>query len=76
MIRADGRYDVINSLHIVSGREVIYNLTVAQDHTYTVGDGQWVVHNTGRGCGSTTKYIDRNGVAQWARIDDASADFL
>jgi len=24
---------------------VMYNLEVAQDHTFTVGDGQWVVHN-------------------------------
>jgi hypothetical protein len=25
----------------------MYNLEVAQDHTFTVGDGQWVVHNCG-----------------------------
>jgi hypothetical protein len=23
----------------------MYNLEVAQDHTFTVGDGQWIVHN-------------------------------
>jgi hypothetical protein len=26
----------------------MYNLTVAQAHTYYVGDGQWLVHNQGR----------------------------
>jgi hypothetical protein len=30
----------------------MYNLTVAQAHTFFVGDGQWLVHNCG---GSTTK---------------------
>src|SRR5260370_523932 len=24
----------------------MYNLEVQQDHTFTVGDGQWVVHNS------------------------------
>ena len=24
---------------------MMYDLEVAQDHTFTVGDGQWVVHN-------------------------------
>jgi len=24
----------------------MYNLTVSEDHTYVVGSGQWVVHNT------------------------------
>jgi YD repeat-containing protein len=26
---------------------MMYNLTVPQDHTFVVGVGQWVVHNTG-----------------------------
>ena len=30
--------------------QVMYNLEVAQDHTFVVGDGQWVVHNV---CGTT-----------------------
>jgi len=29
----------------VPGKQLMYNLEVAQDHTYTVGQGQWVVHN-------------------------------
>jgi hypothetical protein len=29
----------------VPGTQAMYHLDVAQDHTYTVGTGQWVVHN-------------------------------
>jgi hypothetical protein len=28
-----------------TGRADMYNLTAANDHTYAVGAGQWVVHN-------------------------------
>nr|WP_268907069.1 hypothetical protein [Dictyobacter arantiisoli] len=31
----------------------MYNLEVAQDHTYTVGDGHWIVHNACVGGGET-----------------------
>jgi hypothetical protein len=41
VLRADGTYGV------VPGVRVMYNLEVAQDHTFTVGMGQWVVHNCG-----------------------------
>jgi hypothetical protein len=39
LLRADGRVGV------VTGWKVMYNLEVAQDHTFMVGTGQWVVHN-------------------------------
>jgi hypothetical protein len=36
----------------VSRSEVLemYNLTVEQAHTFFVGEGQWLVHNTGDSC--------------------------
>jgi RHS repeat-associated protein len=43
--RADGGVGIITGWQIVPGVMVMYNLEVAQDHTFTVGDGQWVVHN-------------------------------
>jgi hypothetical protein len=43
--QADGSYGVVTKLVTVSGAMWMYNLTVAQDHTYTVGFEQWVVHN-------------------------------
>jgi hypothetical protein len=54
----------------------MYHLTVAQVHTFFVGDGQWLVHNTGP-CGEFAKKIDgaeilasldNNGVF-WTAID-------
>ncbi len=35
---------------MVPGTQVMYNLEVAQDHTFTVGVGEWVVHNSGGLC--------------------------
>jgi len=45
VLRADGRSGVITGWKIVPGVKVMYNLEVAQDHTFTVGSGEWVVHN-------------------------------
>ncbi len=45
VLRADGSVGVITRERAVHGTKVMYNLEVAQDHTFTVGDGQWVVHN-------------------------------
>jgi hypothetical protein len=49
LLRADGRVGVVTGWKVVPGTKTMYNLEVAQDHTFTVGTGQWVVHN----CGST-----------------------
>jgi len=45
LLRADGRVGVVTGWKVVPGTRVMYNLEVAQDHTFTVGAGQWVVHN-------------------------------
>jgi RHS repeat-associated protein len=45
VVRADGRIGLITRWTIVRGTKMMYNLEVAQDHTFTVGDGQWIVHN-------------------------------
>jgi hypothetical protein len=45
VLRADGTVGIVTGWKVVSGTKVMYNLEVAQDHTFTVGDGQWVVHN-------------------------------
>jgi len=47
MLRADGTYGVVTGWKVVPGAQVMYNLEVAQDHTFTVGVGEWVVHNCG-----------------------------
>jgi len=33
-------------ISVVPGTMTMYNLEVTNDHTFTVGTGQWVVHNT------------------------------
>jgi Pretoxin HINT domain len=45
VVRAGGGVGVIIGWKLVPGAMTMYNLEVAQDHTFTVGDGQWVVHN-------------------------------
>ena len=49
MLRADGTYGIVTGWKIVPGIKMMYNLEVAQDHTFTVGVGEWVVHNCGGG---------------------------
>jgi HNH/ENDO VII superfamily nuclease len=48
LLRADGRVSVVTGWQVVPGTKVMYNLEVAQDHTFVVGAGQWVVHNCNR----------------------------
>jgi hypothetical protein len=45
VLRADGSVGVVTGWKLVHGTQVMYNLEVAYDHTFTVGVGQWVVHN-------------------------------
>jgi hypothetical protein len=47
IVRADGRVGMVTEWRMVPGSAVMYNLEVAQVHTFTVGSGQWVVHNCG-----------------------------
>ena len=50
---------VVTGWSIVASSKTMYNLEVAQDHTFTVGDGQWVVHN----CGGGPQFSDDPSVA-------------
>src|SRR5258708_30241102 len=45
ILHANGSVGVVTGWKIVLGVTMMYNLEAAQDHTFTVGDGQWVVHN-------------------------------
>lgn len=45
VLEANGSYGILIKRTVVSGAVWMYNLTVAQDHTYTVGLEQVVVHN-------------------------------
>jgi hypothetical protein len=45
IVEAGGRVGVVTGWKRVPGVQIMYNLEVTQDHTYTVGTEQWVVHN-------------------------------
>jgi hypothetical protein len=44
--RADGSYREVEAIEFIHQPQVMYNLTVDEAHTFFVGDGQWLVHNT------------------------------
>jgi hypothetical protein len=43
--RANGETGIVKKLEWLTQTKRMYNLTVARDHTFFVGDGQWLVHN-------------------------------
>jgi hypothetical protein len=43
--RTDGSFGVVTGWKTVKATKTMYNLEVQQDHTFAVGDGEWVVHN-------------------------------
>ena len=43
--QADGTTGVVQAVKVVPVQQRMYNLTVAEAHTFFVGDGQWLVHN-------------------------------
>ena len=45
IVKADGSLGEIFAWKLVVGSGIMYNLTVNEDHTYTVGDNSWIVHN-------------------------------
>lgn len=46
--RGDGSYGQVESIFVIESRQTVFNLTVAIAHTYFVGEGQWLVHNSKR----------------------------
>ena len=72
VLRADGTYGIVTGWKVVSGVKAMYNLEVAQDHTFVVGVGEWVVHN----CGSSplsqqadleAKGLSNDGISTFGR---------
>ncbi len=56
---ADGQVRVISGWKVVPGVQTMYNLEVAQDHTFVVGAGMWVVHNCAKKAAS--EFFERYG---------------
>ena len=53
---SDGSTGTVTSLAIVTESQDMWNLTVKEAHTFFVGDGEWLVHNT---C-TVFRSVDRN----------------
>ena len=45
VLSLDGDYGVVDSVRTIDATQWMYDLTVADAHTFAVGTGQWVVHN-------------------------------
>jgi hypothetical protein len=75
VVEAGHRTGVVTGWKSIPGTQTMYNLEVTQDHTYTVGNKQWVVHNSDP-CELTQSYrvqeantinkktIDANGIVE------------
>ena len=50
VLAAEGGLGTVEDVRFRTDYMVMYNLTVADDHTFFVGAGKWLVHNAG--CGS------------------------
>jgi hypothetical protein len=44
--QADGTYGLVEAIETYAQPQPMYNLTVEEAHTFFVGEGQWLVHNT------------------------------
>ena len=47
VVNINGSIGTIVGWKVIPGSMDMYNLEIAQDHTFTVGGGQWIVHNCG-----------------------------
>ncbi len=80
VVEADGETGVVSGWQVVPGVMTMYNLEVAQDHTFVVGAGMWVVHNSN--CispGDTSFTIDetrihKNGQTMLDQLSDRGWD--
>jgi Pretoxin HINT domain len=46
VVSADGSVGIVMDVNAITGSVTMYNLEVAVDHTFLVGNGQWIVHNS------------------------------
>jgi hypothetical protein len=72
LLSLGGIYGEVDSVFIEEHTQTIYDLTVEEVHTFAVGDGEWVVHNT---CGDVNKrfFGGRNIFSDFANADPVSS---
>jgi hypothetical protein len=73
VLQANGDYGVVEDMAFVHQPRAMYNLTVAEAHTYFVGEQQWLVHNA---CGDKLYTVYRaveDGVTKYVGM---TSDFV
>jgi hypothetical protein len=69
--RADGTYGSVEAVDVTTQPQLMYNLTVADVHTYFIGNGMYLVHNqcpysVGQ-LRASSQVLDRNGLTRAGR---------
>jgi len=73
-LESDGSYGKVQSVKVIDHAQVMYNLTVHDDHDYFVGSEQWLVHNLNTVCiGCLTSPFTKTNSA--ARAGNAAQNF-
>ena len=71
--RATGEAGIVQSVTVTKRPQVMYNLTVADAHTFFVGNGQWLVHNECLTPNQINKAI-RQGKTPTGKVDMVRVD--
>ncbi len=75
--QADGTTGVVEAVEVVDRPQRMYNLTVAEAHTFFVGDGAWLVHNCGgliAGTRGLDHSFDRHAHEWWGMMKPSGED--
>jgi hypothetical protein len=75
LLSLGGIYGEVESIFIEERTQTMYDLTVEQVHTFTVGEGEWVVHNACMTLGTNNIDFRRpaSGDGMRTKIDDDTA---
>ncbi len=68
LIRVGGRSGKLLERMVATREKLMYNLSVARDHTFFVGDGQWLVHNC------NTRYVIKQATGNYVSWFDTTLD--
>ena len=58
--QADWKLGEVESIFFTTQPQRMYNFSVSIAHTYFIGDGQWLVHNSSGDCDRTPHGLDRS----------------
>jgi hypothetical protein len=68
--RTDGTMGAVQSVLQVQQPQRMYNLSVAEAHTFFVGDGEWLVHNCSNFAAEHTRQLGKYGQAGYRQLQN------